>query len=149
MIFKFIFPVLAGVSIVLQGTLNRQIAGQIGLVSAVFLNALVFLVFSGILWLLVRYELISGIPILSAKPLMGLSWWDVLPGLFGFLIVFSTPLAISFLGANLTFAMIICTQLAVSILWDSISNRQAPSVSTLVGVGVMLIGLAILSLGRK
>lgn len=149
MIFKFIFPILAGISIVLQGTLNRHIATQIGLVSAVFLNALIFLIFSGILWLLVRYELVGSIPFLSARSIEGLKWWDLLPGIFGFLIVFSTPLAISFLGANLTFAVIICTQLAVSVAWDSVVNKQVPPISTAVGVTVMLVGLLILSSGRE
>ncbi|MDD3022258.1 MAG: DMT family transporter [Alphaproteobacteria bacterium] len=149
MIFKFIFPILAGISIVLQGTLNRHLATQIGLVSAVFLNALIFLIFSAILWLLVRYELVGGIHLLTARSIEGLKWWDFLPGIFGFLIVFSTPVAITFLGANLTFAVIICTQLAVSVAWDSLVNKQIPPMSTVLGVIVMLVGLVILSSGRK
>lgn len=149
MILKLIFPILAGLCIVLQGTLNRHIATQIGLVSAVFLNACVFLLFSALLWVLVKYEVIGGIPLLTARSIDGLRWWDFLPGICGFLIVFSTPLAIGYLGANLTFAVIICTQLAVSLIWDSVANKQAPSISAVAGVVVMLVGLIILSSGRK
>lgn len=149
MIFKFIFPILAGLSIVFQGTLNRHIATQVGLVSAVFLNALVFLIFSGILWTLVRYGVLSGVPILSAKPFTGLGLIDLIPGIFGFLIVFCTPMAISYLGAPVTFATIICTQLLASMAIEYYTTKQVPNMSSLLGVIVMLLGLFLLMNGKK
>ncbi len=149
MIFKFIFPILAGLSIVFQGTLNRHIATQVGLVSAVFLNALVFLIFSGILWTLVRYGVLSGVPILSAKPFTGLELLDLIPGIFGFLIVFCTPMAISYLGAPVTFATIICTQLLGSMAIEYYTTKQVPNMSSLLGVIVMLVGLFLLMNGKK
>ncbi|WP_374074675.1 DMT family transporter [Bdellovibrio bacteriovorus] len=149
MTIKFLLPILAGFSIVLQGTLNRNSASQIGLVSAIFLNAMILLVFSGALWFLMKYEMIGGGATLSAKPFAGIEWWQFLPGICGFLIVFSTPLAIESLGANLTFAAIICTQLAVSMLWDCYTQKSLPSPMSLLGVGVMFVGLVLLMVGRK
>ncbi|WP_415063050.1 DMT family transporter [Bdellovibrio sp.] len=149
MIFKFLLPIVAGISIVLQGTLNRTSASQIGLVSAVFLNALVFLVFSGVFWLAMRFELIGGLTTMSAKPFIDLKWWQILPGVLGFFIVLLTPLAIEFLGANLTFAAIICTQLAVSMIWDSYMEKAPPSPLSLVGVGVMVVGLVLIVVSKK
>lgn len=144
MIFKLILPIIAGFSIVLQGTLNRTSATQIGLVSAVFLNALVFLIFSGAFWLAIRFELVGGLSTMSAKTFMDLKWWQILPGVLGFLIVLLTPLSIEFLGANLTFAVIICTQLFVSMLWDSYMEKVSPSPLSLLGVGVMVVGLILI-----
>lgn len=149
MVFKFLFPIIAGISIVLQGTLNRNLATQIGLASAVLLNALIFLLLSGTLWLLLKFEVIGGISGLSPKSIIGLKWWDFLPGLFGFLIVFSTPLAISYLGANLTFAAIICTQLTLSLVWDSFVNKSLPTLTSVGGVAIMIVGLIVLFSGRR
>lgn len=149
MIFKLIFPILAGLSIVFQGTLNRHIAAQVGLVSAVFLNALVFLVFAGFLWTLVRYGVLTGIPILTIKPWTGLGLLDFLPGIFGFLIVFCTPMAINHLGAPVTFATIICTQLLGSMVIEFYTTKQPPNTSSLLGVLIMLVGLFFLINGKK
>lgn len=149
MILKFIFPILAGISIVLQGTLNRQVAAQIGLVSAVVLNAVVFLVFSVLLWVLVKYNFISGLPGQGANAWGELNWWALLPGIFGFIIVFSTPIAIHYLGANLAFSMVICTQLGASLIWDSVAKKTFPSLMTSAGVLVMLLGVLILIFSRK
>lgn len=147
MILKLLLPVLAGVSIVLQGTLNKNSAQQIGLASAVFLNALVFLVVSAVLWLFIKYNGVNFFG--AAKSLADLKWWQYLPGILGFVIVLSTPLAIHYLGANLTFAVIICTQLAVSLLWDVAVTRTAPSITSLAGLTVMYAGLFILLRGSR
>lgn len=149
MVLNFFLPILAGCSIVLQGVLNRNSAAHIGLVSAIFLNALVFFVLSGVLWLAFKYEYLPEIASLSAKSISDLQWWQFLPGICGFVIVLCTPLAINFLGANLTFAAIITTQLFFSMLWDSLSNKTLPTMSNLTGVVVMLVGLVILISGKR
>lgn len=149
MILKFLFPVLAGLSIVLQGTLNRQVSTQIGLASTVFVNGLVFLFFTGGLWFLIRYGFISGGSLFVAKPIETLGWLEILPGIFGCFIVYMTPLAITHLGPNLTFSIIICTQLAVSVVWESIEQKSVPNVATFAGVAVMLLGVFLLLNGRK
>lgn len=149
MILKFIFPVLAGLSIVLQGTLNRQVSAQIGLASTVFINGLVFLFFTGAIWFLIRYGFISGGSLFVAKPIETLGWLEILPGIFGCFIVYMTPLSITYLGPNLTFSIIICTQLAVSVLWESIEQKSVPNLATFAGVVVMLLGVFILLNGRK
>ncbi|WII73298.1 DMT family transporter [Bdellovibrio sp. 22V] len=149
MVIKFFLPIVAGLSIVLQGTLNRNSATQIGLVSAILLNAGILLVLAGALWLLMKFQIISGTPALSAKPFMDLRWWQLLPGLCGFLIVFATPMAIENFGANLTFSVIICTQLLVSLFWDSYAQKTPPSWMSLVGVAVMCVGLFILMSSKK
>lgn len=149
MILKFFLPIIVGVSIVLQGTLNRNSATHIGLASAVFLNAVVFLFFSAGFWALIKFNIISGNAIASINPFTDFHWWQILPGCFGFLIVFLVPLAIEYLGANLTFAAIICTQLLVSMIWDFWAHKTTPTLMSLVGVAIMIAGLAVLMLGKK
>lgn len=146
---KFFFPIIAGISIVLQGALNRNSTTHMGLASAVFLNALVFLFFSGIVWGLFKWNLISGNSQASVDSLADFQWWYILPGIFGCLIVFSTPLAIEYLGANSAFAIIICTQLLASLAWDFIFEKTTPTVLSLTGTLLMIVGLFVLLAGKK
>lgn len=146
---KFVFPVLAGASIVLQGALNRNSTNHLGLVSVVFLNALVFLCLSSIVWLLFKYNIIGNGFISAEHSFADLRWWQFLPGIFGFLIVFTTPLAIQYWGANSAFAIIICTQLVISLIWDSCVQRKMPAIFSLLGIIVMMGGLGLLILGNK
>lgn len=149
MIFKFLLPVAVGMSIVLQGGLNRNSTSHMSLAFVVFINAIVFLTFSAGYWALTKFSVVSGNVSSSAGPFSNFQWWQILPGLFGFLIVFCTPLAIEHLGANSTFAVIICTQLLVSMIWDSLTQKTAPTMMSLIGVSIMMAGLAVLILGKK
>ncbi|HEY8272496.1 MAG TPA: DMT family transporter [Pseudobdellovibrionaceae bacterium] len=146
---KFFLPIIAGISIVLQGTLNRNSTTYMGLTSAVLLNAIVFLFFSIGAWVLFKLNLIGGSANSSVNPLVHFQWWYILPGIFGCLIVFSTPLAIKFLGANSAFAIIICTQLVVSMLWDFTFEKTTPTAMSLTGVVIMIVGLFVLMAGKK
>ncbi|MGZ3774108.1 MAG: DMT family transporter [Pseudobdellovibrionaceae bacterium] len=148
MTYKFLLPVVAGLSIVLQGALNRNSSANSDLSSVVFVNAIVFLVFSVVVLALIKFNFINGTAT-PLNPFSNFQWWHVFPGFFGFLIVFSTPLAIEFLGANVTFAVIICTQLVVSMIWDSYVEKRTPTAMSLVGVSVMIVGLAVLMLGKN
>ena len=149
MILKLLLPVLAGVSIVLQGTLNKNSAQSLGLASAVLLNALVLVVVSFLFWSVFR-ALESSPPstFLLAKPFVNLSWWQFLPGILGFFIVLTTPLSIRYLGATLTFAIIICTQLAISMFWDSIVAKTLPTLMSVAGLVLMYVGLFVLIRGK-
>lgn len=149
MTFKFLLPVVVGMSIVLQGALNRNSLTYMSLASVVFLNAIIFLFFSAAFWILTKFNVFSGYPNTSMSLFANFHWWQVLPGCFGFLIVLSTPLAIKYLGANLAFAVIICTQLIVSMTWDSLTQKIVPTVTSLMGISIMIAGLAVLILGRK
>lgn len=149
MTFKFLLPVVVGMSIVLQGSLNRNALAYMSLASVVFLNAIIFLFFSAAFWILTKFNVFSGYPNTSMSLIENFHWWQILPGCFGFLIVLSTPLAIKYLGANLTFAVIICTQLVVSMIWDSLTQKIVPTVTSLMGISVMIAGLAVLIWGRK
>lgn len=146
---KFLLPIVAGLSIVLQGTLNRHSSNYIGLPSVILLNAMIFLFFSAGFWALYKFSGTGGNTDVFGNPFSNFQWWQILPGFFGFLIVFSTPLSIKYLGANSTFAVIICTQLIVSMVWDSYMQKVAPTIMSLVGVAVMVAGLFVLIMGKR
>ncbi|MGZ3771043.1 MAG: DMT family transporter [Bdellovibrio sp.] len=149
MIFKYLLPVIVGLSIVFQGTLNRTSTGYIGLASAVLLNAIIFLVFATAYWLIGRFNFLSTSDMASINFASNFQWWQMLPGFLGFLIVFCTPIAIGYFGANLTYAIIICTQLLASMLWDSVLQKTLPSTMSLFGVVIMGVGLGFLLVGKR
>lgn len=141
---KYFIPVIAGLSIVFQATLNRSSAEQIGLVSAIFINAAVFMIIAGVYWFGVRMNLLPTTETLLAKELVHLQWWQFVPGVLGFFIVICTPMAIQFFGAANTFATIICTQLLVSTLWDSWQKKTMPSLHSVFALILILVGVFIL-----
>ena len=137
-------PVITGISIVLQGGLNRASASHIGLLSAVLLNAVLFMVLAGVLWTLARMGALPLVGEMGAGPFKDMSLWQLWPGVFGFLIVLLTPWAIMHLGAGLTFALIIATQLIVSLIWDSLQTQAWPSATSWLGVVLVLSGAVLL-----
>lgn len=139
-----VIPIVAGICIVLQGGLNRLSAGQFGLLSAVLVNALVFVVFSLGLWVGARNGWLPVPESLGANSIRDLRWWQYLPGLFGFLIVLLIPLSIGHLGAGLTFSLVIATQLVASFAWDSYRHQLWPPLAAWVGLGLILAGSIIL-----
>ncbi|MGZ3744351.1 MAG: DMT family transporter [Pseudobdellovibrionaceae bacterium] len=146
---KFFLPMIAGFSIVLQGALNRNSTTHMGLISVALLNAIIFLFFSLGIWLLIKLNIIMGSENAAVNPFTHLQWWQILPGILGYLIVCATPLAIEYLGANSTFAIIICTQLLVSLAWDAIYEKTAPTIMSIIGILIMMGGLAVLLSGKK
>lgn len=146
---KYLIPLLAGFSIVFQATLNRNSASQIGLVTAIFVNAAVFMVIATVYWLAMRAQWIQGNAILSAKEIELLHWWQVIPGILGFLIVICTPMSIQFFGAATTFSIIVCTQLVLSLIWDSVQSKTFPSVVSLFAMSLIIIGVFILLKFKK
>lgn len=147
MLFKFFLPVVVGMSIVLQGTLNRSSTFHLSLASMILLNSTVFFILSAGFWLLTKVNVLSG-GNLPSDP-SNLQWWQFLPGIFGFVIVLCTPLAIKHLGANITFAIVICTQLFVSMVWDAMMSKHVPSTMSLAGVFIMIVGLGVLISGKN
>lgn len=135
-----LLPLIVGFSIVLQGTLNRAYSGNIGMGSAIFMNGVVFFVASMIYWYFNR--------------MAGFDWgqitfWHVLPGLFGFLIVLLTPLSIGAIGGTLTFALIIASQLILSLVIETLQTKAMPSMAVIVGVVLLIVGSVVIFTADK
>lgn len=142
MMLAWFIPVLVGVAVVLQGGFNRQVSEQWGLANTVFVNGIVFLVVSILLWLLARLR--PGM--LSPEflpPIDGSSvalWRLILPGVFGVLIVTGLPWAIARLGALGAILIVLVTQLVVSILWDRFVEGLPLHPTRIAGAALALIG---------
>lgn len=127
-------PALLGIVVVLQAGLNRKISAQWGISGAVLLNALVFLVIAGVAYGLRLPNLKGEIEMKS------FSWWYLVPGALGCVLVFGGPLAIARWGAVHTFILIISAQLLASLIWDSQVEGLPVSTMRIAGICLAWIG---------
>ncbi len=133
-------PALLGLVVVLQAGLNKKIAAQWGLTTAVLLNAVVFAVLAVLFYSLALWKSDLFSPSLkSAFDPKTFSWWYLVPGALGCILVFGGPWAISRWGAVHTFILIISAQLLASLLWDM--YVESIPVSTLRIAGIVLAWL--------
>ncbi len=112
-------PAILGLVVVLQAGLNRKISAQWGLTTAVLLNALVFLVLAVVFYGLNIWK--SDLFPENFKTTFNMksfSWWFLIPGALGCILVFGGPWAIGKWGAVHTFILIISAQLLASLIWD-------------------------------
>ncbi|MCO5142526.1 MAG: DMT family transporter [Oligoflexia bacterium] len=142
MLITMIIPLFIGALGVLQNTINRKIALDLGIPLAIFINCVVLLICGSILLIGMHYIPESSVPdIMKAKfDLRHLKLHNLLPGIMGFLIIVIAPLAISKIGAARVFIGIIVAQIFVSIFWDmyyeSITfdwKRWAGAILTIIG----------------
>jgi bacterial/archaeal transporter family-2 protein len=129
----FAIPVILGIAVVLQGVLNRKIGSAIGLSTAVFINALVFLILSAALLtasyfkpnLFPEFLRIPSTPWKNAIDQSGASVWLYwVPGLCGFLLVLGVPFAIQSIGPSKTFVILVSAQIAFSVLLEAASQSD-------------------------
>jgi uncharacterized membrane protein YdcZ (DUF606 family) len=136
-----VVPLLVGVATVLQGTLNRWLMDRWGLAAAVCVSSVVFGVVSvtvlGAAWARPHWFPRSFAPTGS---LSDLSWWFVLPGLFGLVIVFGAPWAIGQLGAARVFVAIVAAQMGASLVWDALAEGIPPTTTRIAGVMLAVVG---------
>jgi len=137
---------MIGLGTVLQGGLNRRIAGAAGLTQAALLNAVITLVVVAVLVLIVRlapqrfpeFFRSRGWPEDAA-------WWYVLPGVCGVLIVVGVPLAISRIGASKTFLLMMSFQMLGSLFWDASIEAKPINLARVIGVALAFLGSAIVA----
>ena len=126
-------PALLGVVVVLQAGLNKKISAIWGISGAVLLNALVFLVIATVAYFFV--------PNLKGNiELKNFSWWYLVPGTLGCILVFGGPMAIMRWGAVHTFILIISAQLLASLVWDSQVEGMPISTMRIAGIALAWIG---------
>lgn len=134
-------PALLGVVVVLQAGLNKKISAQWGISSAVLLNAVVFAVIAVVFYFLTLSR--SDLFPTNFKPSFDLktfSWWYLIPGVLGCVLVFGGPLAIMRWGAVHTFILIISAQLLASLVWDYQVEGLPASPMRIAGISLAWIG---------
>lgn len=137
-----ILSLLIGTLGVLQNTLNKQFSLSLGLGRAVLVNGFVLFGCSVAFFFLLRAIPQESLPTLfrPVADARGLRPHDILPGLFGFLIIVTCPWVIEKLGATRVFIAIIAAQLVVSMLWDWQAEGLPPSVWRFAGGALALAG---------
>jgi len=132
-----LLPFVVGICTVMQGVVNKRIAGEWGLSWALMWNSVICLILAGVmLW----GPWFSG-PWYSGKlNLATMKWWHFLPGIFGFIIILCIPISISKLGALNSFLILVTSQLLVSGLWDHFVEGINVSWTRATGACLAIVG---------
>jgi len=147
MTWAFLFPAFLGMAATLQSGLNRQIAQNWGLASAVLMNALV-LTTTGCLVFLGQRLYPEYFPEIFRQKgsLSGFSLWYLVPGLCGFSIVVGMPWGIQKFGALRVSLLFIAAQILTSIIWDASVEGRPVTSPRVLGTLLTLIGAIIVGL---
>lgn len=145
----YLLPVFLGITVVIQGNLNRQIGSLWGLPTAVLINAAVFFLCSFAFYLHSRAFPESWPEFLRVRPgFSEWSWWYLIPGLCGFSLVLGLPWAFQNIGSAKSFILLVTAQVMMGLLWDAFVSKLAVSPLTLAGAGLTLAGAVLTILSR-
>lgn len=147
--FYLIIPILLGFTVVAQGVLNRHIGTEWGLSSAVFLNALVFMIVSFALVIVAKIfpEIMPEYLRIQQIDLDKMKWWFLIPGLCGFFLVLGIPWSIQMAGPSKTFLVLIASQIVLGLLYEKLFLDEPISTMKYAGAVVSTIGVALFTLG--
>ncbi|MCM3665884.1 DMT family transporter [Mesobacillus subterraneus] len=138
----FVFALLGGAFITLQGVANSRISQDIGTWQtatitqfAGFLTALIILMFAGNgNWQRLR----------KVNPLY------LIGGTFGAIVVFGNVTAIHFIGVTLTVSAMLISQLGMTVMIDGNGwfgiNKQKMKLPQVIGITMMIAGVIVLGL---
>lgn len=149
MIFAILITFCIGLATVLQGALNRIISGQHDLAIAVLLNSIIYVMGAVILFFLSR-KYGGSLPNIL-KPHGGwenISWWYLIPGLCGLVIVVGMPVVIMKIGVFRMFMIIIAIQLIGSLLWDKFIEQIQPTPLRIIGACLAFISVILTSIKK-
>lgn len=149
MLFAILLVISIGIATVLQGALNRIIAGEHDLAIAVLLNSVIYVGGAFVLFFLSRkYGDFLPVFLRPRESLGSFSWWYPIPGLFGLIIVVGMPVAIIKIGAFHMFMLIIAIQLTGSLLWDKFVEQIPPNPLRILGACLAFVGVILASLRK-
>ena len=150
MIIFYIIPMLIGLSIVAQGTLNEVIGQERGLGYILFVNGLVFFALCVTLAIasLKFANVFSWLPPFkeSNEPF---HWYYLVPGICGFFIVLGAPIAITNLGAASFFISLVVSQIFLSLLYDTLIQSIPVSTTKILGSLLACAGAALFAYSKN
>ena len=137
--------VAAGLAMALQSPTNSALSQKVGNAQATLVS------FAGGTALLLVLALTIGQGDLTK--LVGVSWWQVLGGLYGAFMVLSITYAVPVLGVALTLTVIMAGQLSMGMVIDANGLFHAQYIPItplrLLGVAVVVAGIVLVYIGRK
>ncbi len=136
-----LLPLVLGLTVVAQATINRTMAEAYGLSTVMAINAVVFLLFSVGFFLFTHYNP-KVVPefVQNREWTSPFLWTYILPGFCGFLLVLGLPWAIEYVGASNSFLLLIASQIIISFAWELIQSGETPSVTKWLGAGLISAG---------
>ncbi|GIL18395.1 MAG: hypothetical protein BroJett040_21460 [Oligoflexia bacterium] len=141
----YLIPIALGVTVVLQGTLNKQIGSIYGLSVAVLINAAIFFILS-LCFLALSFYTPNLVPdFLRAKPLTSpFQWYYLIPGICGFILVLGLPWAFQSIGAGATFILLISSQLLCGFFVDTYFLGNPVNIQKIGGALLSMIGAVLI-----
>lgn len=146
MLFYFIAPIAIGFMSVLQIALNKQVGQQVGLASVLMINAAMILLAAGALFLAVTYlPARFGTFLAGSDTPFEFRLWHLLPGLFGFAVIFGLPYCMNQIGALPVFIIFVTAQTIASMLWDNQVDGMPLTLTKIAGAAIALAGVFLVS----
>lgn len=137
-----LFAFLGGACITLQGVANARISQDIGTWQTAMITQLTGFLMALLIMVFVRDEKWKRFK--QVKPLY------LLGGAFAAFIIFSNVTAIHHIGVTLSIAALLIAQLCLTFVIDSKGwfgvKRQKMKLPQFIGIGIMIIGVLILTL---
>lgn len=147
---NIVIPILLGCIGILQGAINRQIAGYIGVAQATLITNFVTVLICIAFYLYAKNNPDSLPPIFQIKAqLLTYKWWFIFPPLFGFLIVSGMPYAISKLGAVKVTVGLIAAQMVTSVIWDLFVENIGLNLLKVSGIIFALLSVAMITISKS
>tara|TARA_Y100000310_G_scaffold321222_1_gene378573 strand:- start:127 stop:573 length:447 start_codon:yes stop_codon:yes gene_type:complete len=142
----FIILVAAGISLVIQNLVMVKITEKVSTVTiTLLLNSI-----SGLLILLTILCIKNGMSGLN-EAIKNISPMTLVPGALGSFFVFSGVLGYKHLGAAITIAILVGSQLVFGIIADSVSTPipSKPALSTIIGAILLMAGVVLIIQSKK
>ncbi|RZA25643.1 MAG: hypothetical protein EOP10_06235 [Proteobacteria bacterium] len=138
--YYIIVSLLLGVVAVFQPMLNRTILDTRGLTFAAWLSSFVLFLIATLIMAIVHFKS-ERFPDYMRPKFEGVwEWWFVLPGLFGFFLVFLLPLSMRSLGAFVSIVLLLLGQLFTSFIYDALVVGKPVTTARVAGLVFTLIG---------
>jgi len=141
-----IILVTAGISLVIQNLVMVKITEKVSTVTiTLLLNSI-----SGLLILLTILCIKTGMSGLN-EAIKNISPMTLVPGALGSFFVFSGVLGYKHLGAAITIAILVSSQLVFGIIADSVSTPipSKPALSTMIGAILLIAGVVLIIQSKK
>lgn len=140
-----IFPLLAaaGIALVMQNLLMVRITESVStvVITLVINSAMGLVLLLGTL--LVR----NGLAGIHETP-QTIRPWVILPGLLGSFFVFAGIVGYQSVGAAVTISVLVSSQLVAGMLLDAYKAQAAPSLLSVLGVVLLIVGVVLILRGR-
>jgi len=137
----FLLAIFLGTIMVLQATANGRMIGAWGLGGTLVANIGVQVALTAAYFLTLHFWPEKFPEFYRSRiESSSFTWWYLLPGVSGLLIIACVPIAIQSIGAAQTFIALVAAQMAVSLAWDGLVESQPVGLMRGLGVAITLLG---------